>query len=103
MELPFRLQEHIVLMSFVFLIYFLKNEIKPVELKCAVCGKRIHITRYNADIPKTCNSRKCMANNPERNRKIRETCLRKYGVDNVYKFDEVKNKIKNTCLNKYGV
>jgi hypothetical protein len=33
----------------------------------------------------------------------KNTCLEKYGVENVVQKLEVKNKIKNTCIQKYGV
>lgn len=35
--------------------------------------------------------------------KAKETCLKKYGVENPFQSDEVKNKIKQTNLVKYGV
>ena len=37
------------------------------------------------------------------NEKRKNTCLKKYGVENVHQLEEVKNKIKETCLSKYGV
>lgn len=40
--------------------------------------------------------------NKERIIKIKNTCLKKYGVDNVSKLKEVKEKSKKTCLKKYG-
>lgn len=40
---------------------------------------------------------KCMTD------KIKETHLKKYGVDNVFKSEIIKNKIKETNLKKYGV
>lgn len=39
-------------------------------------------------------------NNTEKNKK---TCLEKYGVDNVFKSEEIKDKIKQTCVKKFGV
>ena len=35
--------------------------------------------------------------------KIKQSCIDKYGVDNVFKSEEIKEKIKNVCLEKYGV
>lgn len=35
--------------------------------------------------------------------KVRESCMVKYGVDNVFQLDEIKNKIMQTLLEKYGV
>jgi hypothetical protein len=36
-------------------------------------------------------------------RKMKETSIDKYGVENPFQSDIVKEKIKNTCLEKYGV
>lgn len=47
-----------------------------------------------------CQARQSTLNAQE---KIKETCLKKYGVDNVAKSKECQNKIKETCLKKYGV
>ena len=38
-------------------------------------------------------------NNPA---KAKETCLERYGVDNVMKFSEFQDKSKETCLQRYG-
>lgn len=35
--------------------------------------------------------------------KSKETCLKKYNVDNVFKSNDIKNKIKESCLNHFGV
>ena len=35
--------------------------------------------------------------------KLKQTCLSKYGVTNVFKSDIIKNKIKEINLEKYGV
>lgn len=39
-------------------------------------------------------------NNKEKNKK---TCLEKYGVENVFQLETIKNKIRETNLKKYGV
>ena len=41
--------------------------------------------------------------NPEIQNKKKQTCLKKYGVDNYAKTEESKNRIKQTCLLNYGV
>jgi glutathione peroxidase-family protein len=43
----------------------------------------------------------CSENN--RLTKIKKTCLEKYGVDNPFKSEDIKQKIKEVCLEKYGV
>lgn len=35
--------------------------------------------------------------------KTKQTCLEKYGVEHVLQSDEIQSKIKNTCMEKYGV
>ena len=37
------------------------------------------------------------------NEKRKQTCLEKYGVENVHQINSVKEKCKQTCLEKYGV
>jgi len=79
---------------------------------CETCGKE-HIRKG-----KYCSA-KCAANNPSVIQKRKETCLKKYGTDNVSKLKEIGdkkresflkndvNKIvekrKRTCLIRYGV
>ena len=37
------------------------------------------------------------------NLKRKQTCLKKYGVENVHQLEKVKDKTKETCLDRYGV
>ena len=37
------------------------------------------------------------------NEKRKQTCLNKYGVENVHQLESVKEKTKETCLKVYGV
>lgn len=60
-----------------------------------VCGNE-----YNTTLPDIERGRLC------KNCKIKrtkETNLEKYGVDNVFKSEQIKDKIKKTCFDKYGV
>ena len=41
--------------------------------------------------------------NDKANKKRKQTCLEKYGVENVHQSQEIKEKCKQTCLEKYGV
>ena len=66
--------------------------------KCKTCGKIIPFIKWEQDY---C-SKKCI-NNDEIRKKIKQTCLEKYGVDNAAKSNDVKMKSKQTCLEKYGV
>jgi hypothetical protein len=48
-----------------------------------------------------CYCKKCTQNN--RQEKIKQTCLKKFGVEYATQKQEVKDKIKETCLERYGV
>ena len=50
---------------------------------------------------KTCLNKNCIQANKKEIRK--QTCLERYGVENVAQLNKVKEKIKQTCLEKYGV
>jgi hypothetical protein len=93
------------------------------KIKCAVCGKEFEALKYREQ--KCCSGKCCgiyVANSPNRMEKIkatklerygdemyvnpdkaRETCLKRYGVDNIFKSPEIKDKIKNMNLKTYGV
>ena len=34
--------------------------------------------------------------------KIKQTCIERYGVDNVFKCDDIKKKVEQTCIERYG-
>ena len=59
--------------------------------KCSKCWKQKNIERL-----------KTAMNTPEMIQKTRETCLRKYGVDNAMKCEEIKEKAAQTNLVVYG-
>jgi hypothetical protein len=67
--------------------------------QCKTCGKTISFSKWNNDYCST----KCTNNDPEVRKKIKETCLEKYGVENAAKSKQFKEKSKQTCLEKYGV
>ena len=71
-------------------------------------GKCIGLNCHNTFIKKIVNLFKsgafcleCTQNNKQN--KMKNTCLKKYGVDNATQSDVVKEKIKKTCIEKYGV
>lgn len=94
-------------------------EIKPI---CPICGNKL-IFRNRLDRPPFgiyC-SNKCKANSLDWSNKVKytkfehfgneyynnrekyiQTCKEKFGVENVFQSELVKDKIKNTCLNRYG-
>ena len=72
-----------------------------IECICDYCGepmKRYYSTYLKGRevVPKDCCN-KCIS------KKSKETCMKKYGVENTTKLDWVQEKIKKTCLERYGV
>ena len=84
----------------VFIRMRLKIEKRPV---CPVCGGTLKISGNSVNPFFTYCSNKCKANSGIVRQKKKETCLLKYGVDNVSKLEVIKNKKKETCLEHYGV
>jgi hypothetical protein len=103
-----------------------KGSSQKVKVACFYCNKELTVPykRYlkNTSVVDrySCNNKECS------NQKIKDVCQEKYGVDNPFQaefvkekgketlkekwgvehqmyVDEVKNKIKETCLEKYGV
>lgn len=103
-----------------------KSSHYEIDITCDYCGKELKVPykRYNLNTKVVnkyaCTSKECS------NKKIKDVCQVKYGVDNPFQaefvkeksketikekwgvehqmhVDEVKDKIKKTCLEKYGV
>lgn len=87
---------------------------------CKQCGKKFDITEYfekHKKAPNFCSKecgrahanqtiaekQKDESYEAQKLQKRRQTVLRKYGVDNVSKSEEVKSKIKKSLNDKYGV
>lgn len=73
------------------------------EDKCRYCGKPttfIGLTR--GGYRKHCSTR-CSTLDPEVQKKLKSTCLEKYGVENVFASEEIKEQIKQTHLKRLGV
>lgn len=68
--------------------------------KCPICGKDCKFWIFSKGYRKTCNSRNC---NKELSNKSRsENNMTKYGVENVFQLDSVKQKVKQFQFDKYG-
>lgn len=97
--------------------HFLRDNYEKVS--CKTCGSQCKFNNFRSGYREYC-SKKCPSNDEEwqKNRintcierygagsnidKIKETCIQRYGVENVFQTNEVKEKIKNTSLEKYGV
>ena len=78
---------------------------KKVKFICKQCGCESIKTFRSLRLDFLCSICVNRINqlNPEIQNKKKQTCLKKYGVDNYNKTDECKNKIKQTYLKKYGV
>lgn len=77
-----------------------KIEIRPV---CKVCGKPVVFACQNGVIFQQTCSPQCSGKDKDRQEKIKNTCLKKYGTTCTFKSEEIKEKIKNTCMELYGV
>jgi hypothetical protein len=74
-----------------------------IEVSCDYCGKILNVPfkRFNLStkyVKKySCSKKDCS------NSKIKDVCLFKYGVENPFQSNIIKNKIKETLETKYGV
>ncbi len=79
---------------------------------CLECGKETNFNSFTIGFKKFCSSKCCnrfSAKNKtnedwqKRNEKSKQTCLEKYGCENPFQAEEVKNKIKSKHLENLGV
>lgn len=70
------------------------NNKTPLKYKCACGNKKCKIS-----LKDLFRGSKCMKCKSDR---TKETCIRLYGVDNVFKSEEIKKKIRELMLKKYG-
>ena len=102
-------------------LYRIKFGIEQIPI-CPICGKQLPFVgklKGNRCYNGFCSD-KCAQNSPEVRKKrllssiskygagcniqkVKQTCLEKYGVDNVYKTDWCIEKIKETTFSHYGV
>ncbi len=70
-----------------------------VEIECDICGEKYKTSyqKYNNAINDINRCRKCAS------KKGRQTCLEKYGNENISAIPSIREKIKQTCLERYGV
>ena len=78
-----------------------KGTHKNIQVKCDICGKEKYLsyTVYFKNINKTniyCCSSKCSRT------KVKQTNLERYGVENIFQLDVIKEKVKQSNLEKYG-
>jgi len=85
--------------SFKEKIYIIFHEIdNPV---CKVCGNETSLISFNKGFHNYC-SKQCIQKDNDVKEKVRQTNLKKYGVDNPNKSKEFRKKTEQTNLEKYG-
>lgn len=86
-----------------FVVNCIVRNIDLSILKCKTCGKQ---QDYYHKESVYC-SHKCMISDPDYQKKrmdsYKKSCLEKYGVENVYQLEKVKEKKKKSYLDHYGV
>ena len=81
----------------IYIIYYGID--KPV---CGVCGEKTKLISFSKGFTKYC-SKQCIQKDDVVRKKVRDTFIKNYGVDNPNKNSDVMNKRKNTIRKKYGV
>ncbi len=81
-------------------LYSVYNNLKSSP-KC-YCGNKLKFISFKKGYYNHC-SIKCSNNDEKVKNKYKNTCLEKYGVENVFQFEDVKDKIKKSNLERYGV
>ncbi len=69
---------------------------------CKVCGSRVSFNKNWLQGYKLYCSSKCTQSNIETKKKRKKTLLKKYGVDNIAKLEEIKKKQETTNYKLYG-
>lgn len=83
------------------LLYLYFNNLKDIP-KCPVCGNPVKFISFSKGYYTYC-SNKCAYNSKEVSNKKKQTCLKKYGVENPSQLKLVKEKKIQTSLKHYGV
>jgi hypothetical protein len=105
-ELTNFLPEHVTMSQ---RFWHIRNDVYNM-VKCPQCG--INHAKFHDSHGYTCCSKECTKLKTSKSiknssgkslNKSKQTCLEKYGVDNVSKLNTTKSKSKQTCLEKYGV
>ncbi len=90
-------------------LILLKDYSKELSQKTIIKGK---CTKENCNnnigltfeyLLKSENTFCCSCTKEERKRKVKETCMLKYGVESAFLAEDVKKNIELTCIKKYGV
>lgn len=79
--------------------YAIKSDILEPP-KCG-CGNRVTFRNIHKGYSTFC-SQKCSANDKRTREKCKETCLREYGVENIFLLDDFSKTSKEVKLERYG-
>ena len=82
-------------------VYIIENSITTIPV-CKMCDNKVTFNKFRLKYNTYC-SPGCSNADPQVRDKSKQTCIRKYGVDNPQKCLHVKEKSKKTCMEKYGV
>ena len=78
---------------------FYRLEHKMYNPICPICGDKL---KFDGEkYPKTCSKRKCI--NKWKGIKNKQVFIEKFGCENPFQNEQIKEKIKHTNLQKYGV
>lgn len=68
---------------------------------CKVCGSPVKFEKYTTGFRQYCCNR-CATKDPDRIKKMEQTCLKRYGVKNARQCEAIVDKAKQTNLKRYG-
>ena len=96
-------------------VWHIKNNCFEIQT-CKICGKPLPYKKQEKQYKQTCSndcfkqymksdeySEKQKSISKQSQKKIKQTCLEKYGKENFSKTEKFKQKYKETCNLKYGV
>jgi len=82
--------------------YYKKYIMRKIgENKCKTCGRKTTLINIDRGFHSYCSS-KCSNRNPTKKAKVEKSCLKKYGVKNVFQSDSIKRKSLKTIREKFG-
>ena len=86
-------------------VFWILNDIHQFPI-CRVCNTNKNYIHKNISVTSgyknTC-CRECAARNPDRQKKIKSTCIKRYGVENVFQNTKIIEKCEKTRIKNIGV
>ena len=77
---------------------YLNNDMN--KMYCSVCGIKVSFYGLKNGYPDKCMS--CDKRDKTKYKKIKQTLINRYGVENISQINNVKQKKEETYINKYG-